>query len=486
MAIPSTFNRKSEDRSQRGQGYFDADVTGHEFSVIPEDGYYVSRWISHVTCEKDLNSGRPSHQTTTTSIVEQREIYRAILAIQKQSQGNSSSQAEQLSMDCSSDGTLRAVSPPSPPSHTDPRETISPGEETTLASTSLAGPAAALSSSPHVMAMPGLDMPDPFVLQTSKQEATNKNQSSRSIDSIGETRHDGMSSNSNQSSPGGNNTPKLNATVDNYREQRKVLEYFVIKPSIKDDTSQPGAISLTFWNNKIPMQQVDIRKQLFSSKEEDLQHVLDAYLELFDHEREVISYLIEDTKSHVSLMLLKRTYADMTYRGILFKGVPELQFILERVMDEDKEWIREARARTAITNMNEQMHGVASSKPTYLKVNRKHVSPETLDAYDLPWEWDDVSLSCECSTIVFSTSHLTTSNYIDMRSSTARFHLYRHQAMGQRGGPGQTIRAHPQIKGTEAVIRTCGTEEGQCEIEAGKGQESQTIQKTDKSIMDIR
>ena len=33
-----------------------------------------------------------------------------------------------------------------------------------------------------------------------------------------------------------------------------------------------------------------------------------------------------------------------------------------------------------------------STRPTYIKVHRKHVSPDTLDAYDLPWEWDEVSI----------------------------------------------------------------------------------------------
>ncbi|KAL8776140.1 MAG: hypothetical protein Q9213_008380 [Squamulea squamosa] len=28
-------------------------------------------------------------------------------------------------------------------------------------------------------------------------------------------------------------------------------------------------------------------------------------------------------------------------------------------------------------------------RPTYIKVHRKHLSPDTLDAYDLPWEWDE-------------------------------------------------------------------------------------------------
>jgi hypothetical protein len=30
------------------------------------------------------------------------------------------------------------------------------------------------------------------------------------------------------------------------------------------------------------------------------------------------------------------------------------------------------------------------TRPTYIKVNRKYLSPETLDVYNLPWEWDDV------------------------------------------------------------------------------------------------
>lgn len=31
------------------------------------------------------------------------------------------------------------------------------------------------------------------------------------------------------------------------------------------------------------------------------------------------------------------------------------------------------------------------TRPTYIKVHRKHLSPDTLDLYGLPWEWDDVS-----------------------------------------------------------------------------------------------
>ena len=33
------------------------------------------------------------------------------------------------------------------------------------------------------------------------------------------------------------------------------------------------------------------------------------------------------------------------------------------------------------------------ARPTFVKVHRKHIDPETLDKHDLPWEWDDVGLS---------------------------------------------------------------------------------------------
>ena len=34
---------------------------------------------------------------------------------------------------------------------------------------------------------------------------------------------------------------------------------------------------------------------------------------------------------------------------------------------------------------------VALNRPTYIKVHRKYLDPETLDVYEMPWEWDDVS-----------------------------------------------------------------------------------------------
>ena len=39
----------------------------------------------------------------------------------------------------------------------------------------------------------------------------------------------------------------------------------------------------------------------------------------------------------------------------------------------------------------ENSKAIDLSRPTYIKVHRKWLSPDTLDHYDLPWEWDEVS-----------------------------------------------------------------------------------------------
>ena len=35
-------------------------------------------------------------------------------------------------------------------------------------------------------------------------------------------------------------------------------------------------------------------------------------------------------------------------------------------------------------------------RPTYIRVHRKHISPETLDEYNLPWHWDEVNSVLRC------------------------------------------------------------------------------------------
>ena len=60
------------------------------------------------------------------------------------------------------------------------------------------------------------------------------------------------------------------------------------------------------------------------------------------------------------------------------------------------------------------------ARPVFIKVHQKHISPETLNEYSLPWEWDQVSF------------HLAISNVYIANTLPARFELHRHQAVDSR------------------------------------------------------
>ncbi|KAI4219602.1 MAG: hypothetical protein L6R36_008207 [Xanthoria steineri] len=271
-------------------------------------------------------------QRMATITEEQREIYRVILALQKQSQGDSSSRAKRLSLDGSGEGP-----PPPLASHTNSRKTSLRGQGMTSASLSMAG------QNPPAFAryQALMAMPDPLALPESALESSNKTPSLGSAnatdkDAIDKVRRNSMKSNSTRSALDGNKTSQPDATLDTQREQRRDLSHFVIKPYILDDHSSPGAISLKFRLDSIPVRQVQIQKGLLRSEEYGHQSVLDAYLDLCDHERVLITGLIDGADSHITLKHLKRSFNEISHRGIMFKGVPALRFIMERLTNENQ------------------------------------------------------------------------------------------------------------------------------------------------------
>ena len=178
--------------------------------------------------------------------------------------------------------------------------------------------------------------PDPPAPPVSALEASNKTPSLGSADATDNVRRNSMTSNSTRSAFGGNKTSQPDATLDTHREQRRDLSHFVIKPYILDDHSSPGAISLKFRLDSIPVRQVQIQKDLFRSEEYGHQSVLDAYLDLCDHERVLITGLIDGADSHTTLKHLKRSLNEISHRGIVFKGVPALRFIMETLTNENQ------------------------------------------------------------------------------------------------------------------------------------------------------
>ncbi|KAL8840483.1 MAG: hypothetical protein Q9176_003809 [Flavoplaca citrina] len=286
------------------------------------------------------------HQTTSKSIIEQKEIYRAILAIQKQLRGNSISGAKRPSTsgDGSGNGTSRAVSPPSLASHTQSPKISSIGKESTSVSRSTTSPSAALGSSPQgIVDVPGKYPPGPSV--ANPNEDTCKSPSLGSAACITDLQANGLDPDSKQSFPCDNNMPQLDTTVTGDGKQHQILDYFLLAPRILDDKRRPGSILLKYRLTFIPMPQIDIQKEVFSDKEHR-QPILDGWLELRDHERLLINYLVNELRTHVSVMRLKRTYTDITFRGILFKDIPQLHFIMDQRAKKDQNRGKDAaRAR---------------------------------------------------------------------------------------------------------------------------------------------
>ena len=60
------------------------------------------------------------------------------------------------------------------------------------------------------------------------------------------------------------------------------------------------------------------------------------------------------------------------------------------------------------------------TRPTYIKVHQKHVSPDTLDEYNLPWEWDPVSFFRDHNqlALLLTIFHLTSVIRIILSSSS--------------------------------------------------------------------
>ncbi|KAL8647583.1 MAG: hypothetical protein Q9210_005475 [Variospora velana] len=343
------------------------------------------------------------HETAPMGVVEQREIYRAILAIQKEVQDNDCIHLELVSVDLPDNGTQRPASRRAVSKRSSFDEVLSV-ERISLAPSDPAPPL-----TPNVfVAMSEPGNPELGSPQERKEERIGLNESSMS-----EIRSSGIEQGTTQSnlqqSPDDNKTPPLDVKdIGNHLKDHRVLDLFLAKPTIRDIND---GILLTWVILSTQMQKVDIEKQLSKDQEQGLPPIVEVYEDLSLYEHEAIRTRTANAGPGTSLVSLKRTHADIMHRGILFKGIPSLQFVLMTDMNEQKNEDRRLRARLndiysaqgysdeRIESMikdgeRERRKGqptqpVDLARPTYIRVHRKWIEPDTLDAYDLPWEWDD-------------------------------------------------------------------------------------------------
>ena len=253
-------------------------------------------------------------------------------------QGYSISGAKRLSPsgEGSGEGTSRAASPPSLVPYTQLPKISSIGKESTSVSRSTTSPSAAVGSNPQdFVDVPENYPPGPSVADPNEEAC--KGPSLGSGASISDLQANGLDPDAQQSFPGSTNKiPRLNKAVTGECEQPQILDCFLLAPRVLDDDRRPGAILLKYRLTSIPMPQNDIQKELLGDREHG-QPMLDNWLELRDHERLFIDHMVYDLRTHVSVMRLKRMYTDITFRGILFKDIPQLHFIMDQQAKKDQD-----------------------------------------------------------------------------------------------------------------------------------------------------
>ncbi|KAL8960648.1 MAG: hypothetical protein Q9183_005428, partial [Haloplaca sp. 2 TL-2023] len=274
----------------------------------------------------------PSHKTASTNIVEQREIISAILALQKQQNVESNAKSNHLSVESSGNRTSPSIptldrsenpsSPPKPPALTP----ASPSERKPLPTNSAPSPKI-VPFRPHVaMAMPKQDFP-PHTAQEDKP----KRSAPQEIPP-GNSRSDDTPTSGSVSTPslrGGTQMTPSEPTLNEEETSGKAQEMLLLKPVIQD---LADIIQLSWKIHKVPMQQSQIEQQKAKNNSEGSGSVFEIYQDLYAHENKAIEAEIANAGGDTSLVSLKRTFVDMWHRGICFKGVPGLQFILERVI----------------------------------------------------------------------------------------------------------------------------------------------------------
>lgn len=190
-----------------------------------------------------------------------------------------------------------------------------------------------------------------------------------------------------------------------------------------------------------------IQEHLAEFKNQDQSSIIQTLDTLDNHEVNILEREIVATKSRRegNLLSLVRSHRDIEHKGIVFRNLPELQFIIQRETTEDAQHGKTTRNSSirrlvgfrgwrplcskktieesveGMDNMDEDHFHVANRherhplswselqgrrlnlkekrllrplRPTFIKVHRRYMSSETLDKYELPWEYDMVSKIC--------------------------------------------------------------------------------------------
>ena len=153
---------------------------------------------------------------------------------------------------------------------------------------------------------------------------------------------------------------------DKAKELKLLL--FTITPSI---TVRLSMVKIK-WNwQDVRFPENEIRELVTLNKASGVKSVFASLEALHLWERALIADYTNRLGGHVTLVSFKRTEHDLRQGNISLNGVPSFQLITEQPACEARK--------------------VKLGRPTYVKAACWDIDPETLDEYNLPWAWDEVS-----------------------------------------------------------------------------------------------
>ena len=217
------------------------------------------------------------------------------------------------------------------------------------------------------------------------------------------------------------------AVSPNTRSEAKIVELnlYSLDPQIRADFTRV-TIAWNVANARIS--EDEIHKQAAKNQADGLTSGLAMLEALRAFERSLVIEIInliqmENPREQITFLSLKRTEEDLQHGSMVFKAVPSFQLIIqhnfhsrpqrqmgnkegkdeadvafkERVIATfgaagySEESIEKVLKKGEKAKRKQSEQTMDLQRPTYIRVHKKHLSPETLDDYNLPWVWDDVS-----------------------------------------------------------------------------------------------
>ena len=188
--------------------------------------------------------------------------------------------------------------------------------------------------------------------------------------------------------------------MTNIDDQNSSLRFFHLKPVVVDTVDGFAVRWPSEWFVEL-VEQEEIVRELNRYQRRGQTSIIKQLGNLTYEENSMIRNWCERVAGKSKLVYLKRTVAKIVHNGVTLSDVPSFE-IFVRVQNESEvapqsrgrswEHTRPEGKRNSETRMPRRpsKEDPAASRPTYIKVHRDHIDPQTLDVYNVPWEWYNV------------------------------------------------------------------------------------------------